>query len=317
MATITSPRSESPAISIHRVTSPSTPGANDTPSSSVRPSIEIPRNNASSPALQQNVIPAPTTTQRRNRAALRDYYNLKSRAPSGASQDLNISRTASIASNASDSTITSSAPVPEPSSLTTQMDHPTFDAKAYVSELLKTASLRDILRTEGVLVSEIRNLDGERKALVYDNYSKLIKAVETIAEVQKGMHKKGADRSSVLGREREPSPGFDGVQKLEEKLDGLLKVVKELNPAEREGMKQSIEVREKRRQKETVQWALDAPSRLQNMIAQGRRDAAMKEYKSVIGLLDQWKGVGGVNELRAKCENTMESPDHEAKDAED
>lgn len=33
-------------------------------------------------------------------------------------------------------------------------------------------------------VLEIRALDGERKALVYDNYSKLIAATETIRKVR-------------------------------------------------------------------------------------------------------------------------------------
>ncbi len=32
--------------------------------------------------------------------------------------------------------------------------------------------------------SEIRGLDGERKALVYDNYSKLITATDTIHKVR-------------------------------------------------------------------------------------------------------------------------------------
>ena len=35
----------------------------------------------------------------------------------------------------------------------------------------------------GVGVVEIRALDGERKALVYDNYSKLIAATDTIRKV--------------------------------------------------------------------------------------------------------------------------------------
>lgn len=34
------------------------------------------------------------------------------------------------------------------------------------------------------MVTEIRGLDGERKALVYDNYSKLIAATDTIRKVR-------------------------------------------------------------------------------------------------------------------------------------
>jgi vacuolar protein sorting-associated protein 51 len=43
--------------------------------------------------------------------------------------------------------------------------------------------LESVLKVEGALVNEIRGLDGERKALVYDNYSKLITATDTIQKV--------------------------------------------------------------------------------------------------------------------------------------
>lgn len=310
MATITSPRSESPAIP--RITSPTTPSASGTPTSSVRPSFDTPRSGAASPALlQQHGTPAPNPAQRRNRAALRDYYNLKARGgghAAGAGADYDLSRKTSVASNASDSTITShTANNADSSSLTAQLDDPSFDADAYVSELLKTASLRDILKTESALVSEIRNLDGERKALVYDNYSKLIKAVGTIAEMQKGMHKREPDRLTALGIHKDPEPGLDGVEKLGEKLDALLETVKQLGPAQQreEDTKKLVEAREKRRQRETVRWALDAPSRIQGMLSREDHERAEKEYHSVLRLLDQWKGVVGVDELRAKCEQVM------------
>jgi YD repeat-containing protein len=50
--------------------------------------------------------------------------------------------------------------------------------------LLEKDSLKALLRTENELVAEVRGLDGERKALVYDNYSKLISATDTIKKVR-------------------------------------------------------------------------------------------------------------------------------------
>ncbi|KEF62965.1 uncharacterized protein A1O9_00940 [Exophiala aquamarina CBS 119918] len=348
MATITSPRSESPAANaVARITSPQippSPSISGTPASSVRPSIEIPvRANASSPSLQQQqqnatLTPGSTgtqTQQRRNRAALRDYYNLKAKAqaPSGASGGgtHSMSRTASIASNASGSTVTSSVLAHQNTAdasslgLPAQLDDPTFDAEAHVAELLKTAGLRDILRTESVLVSEIRTLDGERKALVYDNYSKLIKAVGTIAEMQKGMHKRGGGAdyaqhqarfgAAALGRSGGPSPGLEGVERLGEKLDGLVSVVKELAPAapaEADGEPKDgthgrlpRTNRELAAQKETVKWALDAPSRLQDLVARQEHDEARREYDAVLEALAHWKGVRGVDELRENCASVM------------
>jgi len=354
MATIASPRSESPAANpVARIASPQiphSPSMSGTPTSSVRPSIEIPvRTNSSSPSRQQqqqqNATPTPgpagaQTQQRRNRAALRDYYNLKAKAqaPSGGGGGggggvpHSMSRTASIASNASDSTVTSSVAHPtnlETAALPAQLDDPAFDAEAHVSELLKTASLRDILRTESVLVSEIRTLDGERKALVYDNYSKLIKAVSTIAEMQKGMHKRGgggaeygqnqprfgAAAAASLGRNAAPGPGLEGVERLGEKLDGLVSVVKELAPPPpaKTGREANDGTRNPPRrsnrelasQKEMVKWALEAPSRLQDLVARQENDEARREHDAVLEVLAQWKGVRGAEELRDKCAGIM------------
>ncbi|KAI4168885.1 MAG: hypothetical protein LQ346_009021, partial [Caloplaca aetnensis] len=105
---------------------------------------------------------SPGRPARRKKAALRDYYNLKAAAApaAGASQR------------------EEQDPVPEikPS----ELDAPGFDAEAYVRGVLERESLAGLLRIEAGLIGEIRGLDGEKKALVYDNYSKLIAATDTI-----------------------------------------------------------------------------------------------------------------------------------------
>ena len=50
-------------------------------------------------------------------------------------------------------------------------------------KLLEREGLEGVLKVENELVGEIRGLDGDRKALVYDNYSKLISATDTIKKV--------------------------------------------------------------------------------------------------------------------------------------
>jgi len=53
-----------------------------------------------------------------------------------------------------------------------------------VRQILEVEGLEGLLAVENELVGEVRALDGERKALVYDNYSKLITATETIKKVR-------------------------------------------------------------------------------------------------------------------------------------
>lgn len=63
------------------------------------------------------------------------------------------------------------------------------------------SGLEDLLRLYTQVVGEVRALDAEKKALVYDNYSKLIAATETIrkvrvilrAEIAKNLGQKFAD----------------------------------------------------------------------------------------------------------------------------
>ncbi len=92
-----------------------------------------------------------------------------------------------------------------------ELDREGFDAESYVQGLLEREGLDGVLKVEGGLVNggcctclqqmdpqnysmsreflicprnaEIKGLDGERKALVYDNYSKLIAATDTIRKV--------------------------------------------------------------------------------------------------------------------------------------
>lgn len=173
MATITSPR------------------APQSPTSSVRSSLSIDRGSNNASALP---LP-PTTSTRRNRSALRDYYNL----PPPPSNNT---------TNTTTSTATSTPPSPQPSTdptddgdgttntSTSALDAPDFSAPDYVHHLLSTASLGDVLRTESRLLGEIRGLDGEKKALVYDNYSKLIAATDTIGRMREEMQ----PLTPVLGR---------------------------------------------------------------------------------------------------------------------
>lgn len=244
---------------------------------------------------------------RRNRAALRDYYQLKSKPT--LAQD-RVSRTASVTSVASEvSTSPSTATLTEndttTSALTAQLDNTDFDAESYISNLLASSSLRDILKVEATLVSEIRNLDGERKALVYDNYSKLIEAVGTIGEMQRGIN----DESRGGLRE------FGG---LDEKMEGLRQSVKEITTVSQQTKEGDAERRRRRREakelqrkKDVVKWVLSAPARLKGLLEEGKRSEAENDWTVVKECLDKWASVKGVEDVRSQCEHVMEVSSNE------
>ncbi|EKX46163.1 Ang2 protein [Guillardia theta CCMP2712] len=60
------------------------------------------------------------------------------------------------------------------------IDSSNFDADAYVSSLLKSKPLPDLVGRSNELSSEIKELDSDMQMLVYENYNKFISATETI-----------------------------------------------------------------------------------------------------------------------------------------
>ncbi|KAJ1949701.1 hypothetical protein IWQ62_006690, partial [Dispira parvispora] len=59
-----------------------------------------------------------------------------------------------------------------------------FEPKRYASALLKDQPLVAVLQQANRLDQEIRQLDGDMKTLVYENYSKFIRATETIGKMK-------------------------------------------------------------------------------------------------------------------------------------
>lgn len=292
MSTVSSPR---PSIASSGARSP-------TPASS-RPSLDALNTNvgglsaASTPSTARAISPIP----RRNRSALRDYYNLK---PPGADEQGADRRSRSVPRNTDAGDISNPTSLP----LGTELDNPDFDPQRYVDHLLSTSSLSTILKAENTLVGDIRTLDGERKALVYDNYSKLIRAVETIGKMRQSMDERGAPltMTKTLG----PAIAF-----VAETAGSLIKEGEEQRKLMKEAQAEQSEPK-KQAAKDTVRWVLTAPVRLQTLISEERREDAEEDWVEVKRLLDGWGQVKGVAEVRDACEKVMSEPEQEKPEAE-
>ncbi|WEW59924.1 hypothetical protein PRK78_005406 [Emydomyces testavorans] len=275
MSTLSSPR---PSVASAR-----TP----TPSGSRRPSIDSLAVSTTSTPTQRAT--SPSLAQRRNRAALRDYYNLRTNRTdsSGTTQP----RSRSIPRTHDGLSSQQATPI-----INSELDSPNFDPSAYVSHLLSTSSLSTILRAENSLVSDIRTLDGERKALVYDNYSKLIKAVETIGKMRTSLEEEGAPM--VMTKTLAPAVGF-----VAETAGALIKEQEEMEKANNRERKESKSVNNV--EKQTVRWVLDTPRRLRRLLEEGENVDADRDWDEIKEILAKWEGVKGVGELRETCESIM------------
>lgn len=160
-----------------------------TPTSSTRASLDAPRSATTSPnpnsgsfasspvsGARSSSTGPPAT--KRNRAALREYYNLQERKAAAAQQQQtppppSVEVTDPLGGQHEASEVPPS-----------EMDADSFDADAYVKKALAESGMEDLLKLYTKTLGEIRALDAEKKALVYDNYSKLISATETIRKVR-------------------------------------------------------------------------------------------------------------------------------------
>ena len=241
-----------------------------------------------SPTSSRTASPAPAPSRNRaNKAALRDYYGLKATAPAPppdtASPNDSHPRTNNDESNNE---------IPD-----SELDTPGFDADAYVRNLLATQGLAGVLKAEGTLIGEIKSLDGEKKALVYDNYSKLITATDTIRRMRENMGPLTPSESAL-------SPAVAHIAEMTAELATSSSRV--MDGSSRETKNDAAEAMEtKRGQRETVRWVLGTPRRLEDSLKSGDRSAAEKDWTEVEALLGKWGNVRGVKEVRMACEKVM------------
>jgi hypothetical protein len=152
--------------------------------------------------------------------------------------------------------------------------------------------------------TEIRNLDSDRKSLVYDNYSKLLAATSTIRRMRGNMdplapttHTLGPAISHIADIATSLSSPGPGAQARPEGLGISVRV--------EEDTVEKADTEHKQKQRDTVRWVLDTPRRLRALIDQDRDEEADQEWKEVSEILDQWEGVAGVQALREECEEIM------------
>ncbi|KAF4775294.1 hypothetical protein HER10_EVM0008895 [Colletotrichum scovillei] len=278
MSTIASPR-EPPALTRRVSAQP------HTPTSSTRPSLDTPRSLTSSPNPGSSATfgngtgpggAAPAPSKRANRAALREYYNLKKAAAAGGNgTPPSLEITEDHERHAEHSEVPPS-----------ELDSPSFDAEAYVRKALAENTLDDLLRVYTRVLGEIRALDAEKKALVYDNYSKLISATETIRKMRANMDPLNPMASTL-------DPAIAGIYAQASSIrEALRKTVAPPASKERED---EAAAATRRRTRELAREVLGTPEKLRRLVKEGKVEEARRAWEMPRRLLEVWKekGVGG------------------------
>ncbi|KAI0007887.1 Vps51/Vps67-domain-containing protein [Xylariaceae sp. FL0662B] len=288
MSTIASPR-EPGAPLLRRMNSQT----GTTPTSSARPSLDTARsplgspnpnsgsnsNNGGAAPAGASYNPNPTQSTRRNRAALREYYNLR-KGPSAAGMATPPPQV-EVTDPFGETGPHEHSEVPP-----SEMDKDGFDADAFVKKALADNSLEELLRLYTKVLGETRALDAEKKALVYDNYSKLITATETIRQMRANM-----DPLNPMASTLDPAIAqiYSQATAIRESLR------KSVPPPDASRREEEEAARRRLRTKQLAIQALDTPDKLRALVSEGRLEDARQAWKMPRRLLLVWKekGLGG------------------------
>ncbi|KAI0155086.1 Vps51/Vps67-domain-containing protein [Hypoxylon sp. FL1284] len=256
-----------------------------TPTSSTRPSLDTSRSPIGSPNPSSSSPNASTSSSaaappRRNRAALREYYNLKKQTPAPTPPQVEVT---DPFGESGDGLQEHYSEVPA-----SEMDRPGFDAEAYVRRALAESGMEELLRLYTRVLGETRALDAEKKALVYDNYSKLITATETIRKMRTNM-----DPLNPMASTLDPA-----IAQIYSQASAIRDSLRQSIPPPDTASKETEEARQRRaRTKQLAIDVLDTPDKIRALVAEGRLEDARQEWKMPRKLLLVWKerGFGGLD----------------------
>ncbi|KAJ2844842.1 hypothetical protein IWW36_005024, partial [Coemansia brasiliensis] len=136
----------------------------------------------------------------RNRARenLRAFYKLSRPATSSSLTQPTDAQTASLPERSQrHHTYKAKSPI--------DIDGSHFEAKRYLKKILVEQEASGLLAKDNELVSQVRQIDGEMKTMIYENYSKFISAAETIRKMKQDADFIDAEMSKLSRRVNEIS----------------------------------------------------------------------------------------------------------------
>jgi hypothetical protein len=173
---------------------------------------------------------------------------------------------------------------------TSSFDSSKFGAQAYLTELLQTQHIEDLLEKDVQLVQEIRNLDSDMQMLVYENYSKFISATETIRRMKVNVEDMDGDMTSIDFSIKQLDSGSsdldDSLAHKRSKVEKLVRVHRLL---------------------ERLQFLSGLPEKLTAMIDQGSFKEAVQLYKSSSRILIKYSHILSFRNIEEQCKAMMEN----------
>ncbi|CEP07030.1 hypothetical protein [Parasitella parasitica] len=186
-------------------------------------------------------------------------------------------------------TASSSTVLPDGHARPFDLDGNTFNSSKYFGSLLKEKTLQGLIEKDNQLIAEIREIDGDMKTLVYENYSKFISATDTIRKMKSNVE----SMESEMSRLNENIANISGQSK---------SISKELGP-NRQKIQQLSNVHNSLKR---LQFIFELPNRLQHCLVKGKHSLAVKYYSKASKLLNHYQHMAAFKGIERDCDAIME-----------
>ncbi|KAJ2719432.1 hypothetical protein GGI07_005211 [Coemansia sp. Benny D115] len=184
----------------------------------------------------------------------------------------------------------SQSPVARPANSALDLDSASFDSKKYLKTLLLSQQVPGLLQSSTTLITSLRQIDGDMKTMVYENYSKFISATQTIHHM-----KNDADYMDLE------------MAKLTQRINSISQQTKALD---RQFDQRRARLQQLSREKETLgrlQLLFDLPERLSQLIGRGEFVEAASEWSRTRPLLEHYRQVGTIAGVESDGRQIMAS----------
>ncbi|KAK9235951.1 Vps51/Vps67-domain-containing protein [Lipomyces kononenkoae] len=172
------------------------------------------------------------------------------------------------------------------------IDRPDFRPEVWLDKFVKESKSRDVLNKENTLLHEIRTLDGEGKALVYDNYSKLISATETIQSMRGNIDPLRPTTSAL-------EPAVAHIADVSTTLIATLSERRRKTASDE--MASNGTGHTAKEKAEFLRVIVDAPRHIQELLEMGDVEKAQADWDILEPVLNRFNSIKGVDKIMEDC----------------
>ncbi|KAG0055173.1 Vacuolar protein sorting-associated protein 51 [Linnemannia elongata] len=234
-------------------------------------SLTVPHRSAA--GNKTSITATGTATRRRAKSFLRNYYGIQQ----------------TDATNQDGSKDSSSAPS-GPTSKTDpyDLDSHAFEVDKYMHKMFVEKQLPGLVQADNELVADIRQLDGDMKTLVYENYSKFLSATDTINKMKSNVDNLESEMARLTQNIGKIATSSSAIHS---SLGGKREKIRQLN-----GVHSLLT---------KLQFVFELPTNLHQCLETESYTQAVKSYCRTLHLLQHYKHLTVFTGIERECKAIM------------